>query len=88
MEEPLFPDKAEMVRSTIPLSEAAKAAVSQNMLPMRSVFSVRHVLLLLRGLILSNDNPFLPSQYQKEDVHLRLAMLVLLLGGFHRLARP
>src|SRR6266851_9574460 len=54
----------------------------------RSVFSIRHVRLLLRVRILRSDSPFLPGQYRKGDVHLLLARLVLSLGGFHRLAQP
>src|SRR5712691_2549930 len=55
---------------------------------MRSVFSIRHVRLLLRVRILHSDSPFLPGQDRKGDVHLLLARLVLLLGGFHRPVRP
>src|SRR6266704_2882360 len=66
----------------------AQRQLSIQIASMRSVFSILDVRLLLRVRILRSDSPFLPGQYRKGDVHLLLARLVLLLGGFHRLARP
>src|SRR6266567_5219277 len=71
--------------NTILWSEPGRQSSIQYTPLMQSVFSARHAPPLLRGRILRNDSPFLPSRYQKEDVHPRPAELVLLRGGFHRL---